>query len=596
VSEAAQPQSGAAFGVIQSFSGRRWRLRTADRERAAALVRATGVSTSLAELLAVRGIAADAVDDLLNPTMKRLLPEPNSLADMARAVARTKLAIETGETIAIFGDYDVDGSCSAAIVQDFLHGIGCRTRVYIPDRMTEGYGPSAAAFATLLGEGATLVLTVDCGANAMAAMNAARDSGLDAIVLDHHAAEVLPPAFAHVNPNRVGDSSGLHQLCAAGVSFLFLVALNRSLRDGGWYLRARVEPPDLMAALDLVGLATICDVVPLTGVNRAFARGGLARLGEGRRKGIAALARIANATPPFTAYHAGFVFGPRINAGGRVGKCSLGVELLTGTTDEACEEAALQLDLHNRERQAIEAVILEDAIAMAARQENAPFLLAAQDGWHPGVVGIVAGRLKERFAKPAFVAGFEGGMGRGSARSVPGVDIGAMVRSARERGIIETGGGHAMAAGFGLRPEQMDGFAAFLAEAFAEAGGAIARAGDLDLDGALSPSGANTALTAEIGRLGPFGAGNPEPLWVLPDVTVAFADSVGRNHLRLRLSGGDGARLDAIAFRAGGTPLGEGILASRGRRIHAVGRLRADEWNGRARVQLQIEDAAAAEG
>jgi single-stranded-DNA-specific exonuclease len=234
VSEAAQPRSDAAFGVTQSFSGRRWRLRLADRERAAALVRATGVSTSLGELLAVRGIAADAVDDLLNPTLKRLLPEPNSLADMARAVARTKLAIETGETIAIFGDYDVDGSCSAAIVQDFLHGIGCRTRVYIPDRMTEGYGPSAAAFATLQGEGATLVITVDCGANAMAAMSAARDSGLDAIVLDHHAAEVLPPAFAHVNPNRVGDSSGLHQLCAAGVSFLFLVALNRSQRDGGW--------------------------------------------------------------------------------------------------------------------------------------------------------------------------------------------------------------------------------------------------------------------------------------------------------------------------------------------------------------------------
>jgi len=595
-SDAALKIAPAAFGVSRSFSGRRWRLRQADESAVRAVANEHGISTALARILVGREIAPDAIPDLLNPTLKRLLPEPFLLADMERAVARVEAAIEANEKIAVFGDYDVDGSCSAALVSDYLSALGRPPRVYIPDRMTEGYGPSPRAMQILKDEGVGLVITVDCGATAQAAFEKAHEIGLNVVVLDHHATEALPPALAHVNPNRVGDTSGLNQLCAAGVTFLFLVALNRSLRNKGWFEKNGIAPPDLMESLDLVGLATVCDVVPLEGVNRALARAGIAKIGELKRKGLAALARVSEAKMPFTAYHLGFVFGPRINAGGRVGKCSLGVELLTSKDDGQSEDVALLLDTHNRERQAIEAMILEEAIAMAGAQANAPFLLAAQDGWHPGVVGIVAGRLKDRFAKPSFVAGFEGGLGRGSARSVPGVDIGAIIRGANEAGIIEHGGGHAMAAGFGLTRDQLEGFSQYLAARFADLSDAVADAFDLDLDVLVSPSGATPQFVSEMDRLGPFGAGNVEPLVAITDARVVFADVVGKDHVRFRLAGGDGTRLDAIAFRQAGTALGRGILAARGQPIHAAGRLRTDSWNGRIRVQLQLEDAAPAGG
>jgi single-stranded-DNA-specific exonuclease len=384
-------------------------------------------------------------------------------------------------------------------------------------------------------------------------------------------------------------------LCAAGVTFLFLVALNRHLRETNFYEERAITEPDLRLFLDLVGLATICDVVPLNGVNRAFVRFGLGQISTLSRPGLAALAGVAGAKGPFTPYHLGFVFGPRINAGGRVGRSSLGVDLLTTREHDKAGEFAAQLDLPNKERQAIEKLILEEAIAMAATQANAPFLLVAGDGWHPGVVGIVAGRLKERFGKPAFVAGFEGGMGRGSARSIPGIDVGGIIRAASEARVIEYGGGHAMAAGFSLTTAQLDAFRKFIEAQFSGPlvkDGALAAVQDLYLDAVSSPAGANIALAQEIAAAGPYGAGNAEPLLGLGDIRVAFADVVGGAHVKLRLGGGDGTMLDAIAFRAAGTPLGEGLLASRGRTIHAVGRLRQDDWNGRIRVQLEIEDAA----
>jgi single-stranded-DNA-specific exonuclease len=592
--EALTAPTEPAFEIAHSFSGRRWRLPATDGDAVRAMVTKAEISQLLARLLVARGIGPNEARDYLQPTLKRLLPDPLILKDMDKALARAQAAIVNCENIAVFGDYDVDGSCSAAMMSEFLTAIGHKPRVYIPDRMTEGYGPSVAAMQKLKGEGIDLVITVDCGATAVAALTAARDAGLDVIVLDHHAVETLPPAIAQVNPNQPGDTSGLSYLCAAGVTFLFLVALSRALRESFWYAKKFVVEPDMMGALDLVGLATVCDVVPLMGLNRAFARGGLARLGTLKRKGFAALARIANAEPPFTTHHLGFVFGPRINAGGRVGRCSLGVELLSSTNIEECDEAAQQLDLHNRERQAIEKLILEDATAMASTQGNAPFLLVAKDGWHPGVVGIVAGRLRERFGKPAFVAGFEGGMGRGSVRSVAGVDVGAAVRGAKEAGLIDAGGGHAMAAGFSLYESQLDGFAAFLAKCFAETGGALAAASDIDLDLMVSPGGATQQLVEEIALGGPYGAGNSEPLIVVPDARLAFADIVGKDHVKFRLMGG-GGRLDGIAFRAAETPLGQGLLKSRGKLIHAAGRLRADEWQGRVRVQLHLEDAAPAQ-
>ena len=593
IAEAIRP-AGPAFGVARSFLGRRWSLREADDEAARSLALAHDISPMLARLLAARGITAEQAVDLLNPTLKRLLPEPLSLKDMDKAVARARAAIEHGEKIAVLGDYDVDGSASAALVSDFFSAIGRPARVYIPDRMTEGYGPNPRAMLLLKEEGAGLVITVDCGAAATEALTAARDAGLDVVVLDHHAIETLPPAFAQVNPNQPGDSSGLGHLCAAGVTFLFLVALNRNLRDTGWYAGKGVREPDLRDAVDLVGLATVCDVVPIKGVNRAFVRTALGNLALAKRPGLAALAAIAKIAAPFTPYHFGFALGPRINAGGRVGRCSLGVELLTATSEADAMPLAAMLDRHNRERQALEAVILEEAIAEAGTQHNSPFLFASGEGWHSGVVGIIAGRLKERFGKPAFVAGFENGMGRGSARSIPGIDLGALVRAAHEQGLLASGGGHAMAAGFSLSQAMLGPFQAFLVAQFANAGGALAAANDLMLDCAISASGATLGLAEEIARLGPFGAGNPEPLAVASDVRVAFADIVGKGHVRIRLRGADGGQLGGIAFRAADTALGEGLLHSRGAPLHVAGYLRADNWNGQRRVQFQVEDAAPA--
>ncbi|HWA92304.1 MAG TPA: single-stranded-DNA-specific exonuclease RecJ [Rhizomicrobium sp.] len=570
----------AAFGVARSFSGRRWRLAVASDEAVRAMAREAEIPLVLAQLLVARGMSAAD----LAPTLKQLLPDPSVFKDMDRAVARVKAAIEAGEKVAVFGDYDVDGSCSAALLHDVFGAFGIRPRLYIPDRMTEGYGPSAQAFRTLKDEGVSLAITVDCGATAVDALGAAQAMGLDVIVLDHHAVEHAPPAFAQVNPNRAGDTSGQGQLAAVGVTFLFAVALNRALRDS----RA---VPDLFATLDLVALATICDVVPLTGVNRALVRAGLAQLAKLERPGLAALAEVAGASAPFTPYHCGYVFGPRINAGGRVGRCSLGVDLLTTRDPAKARDYALALDLHNRERQAIEKTILDEAIAFAHTQDNVPFLFTAKEGWHPGVVGIVAGRLKDRFGKPSFVAGFEGGMGRGSARSVAGVDIGAVMRAAKVAGVIESGGGHAMAAGFSLQAHQADAFHAFLAKSFAD--GIPAGALDLSIDALVSPSGATEGLLRDVAHAGPFGAGNPEPVFALSDVRVVFADIVGQDHVKLRLEGG-GARLDAIAFRCADQPLGKGLLASRGRTIHAAGRLKTDAWNGRVRVQLHLDDAAPA--
>jgi len=580
----------AAFGVARSFTGRRWLLKSADEGIERELLRE--ISPVLARLLALRGVPLAEAADYLAPKLKNLLPDPMVLKDMDLAVARVAAALASGQRIAVFGDYDVDGSTSAALLSDFLTALGAAPRIYIPDRMTEGYGPSPAAMKALQAEGMALVITVDCGAAAIAALNEAKALGLNVVVLDHHRVEVSPPAVAHVNPNQPGDTSGLGHLCAAGVTFLFLVALNRHLRAGGFYEERGMAEPDLRLFLDLVGLATVCDVVPLLGVNRAFVRFGLGQIGTLSRPGLAALAGVAGAKGPFTPYHLGFVFGPRINAGGRVGRSSLGVDLLTARDSDKAAEFAAQLDLHNKERQAIEKLILEEAIAMAQTQANAPFILVSGDGWHPGVVGIVAGRLKERFGKPAFVAGFEGGMGRGSARSIPGIDIGGIIRAAAESRTIEYGGGHAMAAGFSLTAAQLEGFRHFIEDSFSGTGPALAAANDLNLDAVSSPAGANVALVQEIALAGPFGAGNPEPLLGLPDLRVAFADVVGKAHVKLRLQGGGGTMLDAIAFRAVGTPLGDGLLGSRGKPIHVAGRLRQDDWNGRIRVQLEIEDAA----
>jgi single-stranded-DNA-specific exonuclease len=586
-----------ALGVRSSFSGRAWRFRAFDAEIARHL-QWTGVSAVLAPLLAARGLTGETARDFLEPRLKTLLPDPALIAHMARAAARFAEALSAGETIAVLGDYDVDGACSAAQILIYLRTLNREALLYVPDRLTEGYGPSAQAMRVLRGQGASLVVTVDCGAAADDSFLAARALGLDAVVLDHHATETNPPVLAHVNPNGPDDSSGLKQICAAGLTFLFLVAVQRVLRQRGWFAEAGLAEPDLLGLLDLVALATVADVVPLTGVNRAFVRQGSRKMDALERPGLAALARLANVQPPFSTYHLGFVFGPRINAGGRVGRCDLGARLLASTDVAEAEALALELDVHNRERQAIEAGILETATAMALAHADDPFLLVTGDGWHAGVVGIVAGRLKERFARPVLVAGFDSAnpdaVARGSARSVAGVDLGAIIRAARAAGHLEAGGGHAMAAGFTLKREKLDAFRAFVALYLGPLRDEIAATGALVADALVSAGAATPELLDDIERAGPYGSGNPEPLFLLPDMLVAFAGIVGGNHVRVRLAGPDGAALGAILFRAADTPLGQALLKARGKHIHAMGRLKRDDYGGAVKAQLHLEDAAPA--
>ena len=586
-----------ALGVRNSFSGRpwRWRARDLDAERGLHLA---GIDAALAQLLASRGVTSETATAFLDPRLKTMLPDPYCLANMERAVRRFCDALKAQETIAVFGDYDVDGACSSALLVDFLRSLGRAAILYIPDRMTEGYGPSAKAMRVLKEKGAGLVVTVDCGAAAHEALTAARDVSLDVVVLDHHAVEKNPPAFAHVNPNGPDDRSGLTYICAAGLTFLFLVAVQRSLRLDGWFLRERVPENDLMASLDIVALATIADVVPLQGLNRAFVRQGLKQLDLLKRPGLAALAGLGTAKPPFSPHSLGFVFGPRINAGGRVGRCDLGSRLLSTISPEEAAGLAAELDLHNKERQALEAVILRSAQEMAEAQANNSYVLVAGDGWHAGVVGIVAGRLKDRHGKPALVAGFEDShpesIGRGSARSVPGVDLGAIVREGLAEKLLETGGGHAMAAGFSIRRSRLAAFGKFLHSRIEKEREAISASFALEADALASVNGATVDLVAMIDRAGPFGAGNPEPLFLLSDLKVAYADTVGNGHVKLRLSARDGTAISAIAFRSAETELGQGLLKARGKRLHAAGKLKRDDYSGTPKVQLVIEDAAPA--
>jgi len=585
-----------AFGIKKSLSGRAWTFR-ASEEAAAKDLEHGGVSAPLASLLAARGVTRDALAEFLDPKLKTLLPDPNKLANMELAVSRIADAVIREEKVAVLGDYDVDGACASALLLGFFRHLKRELVLYIPDRMTEGYGPSSTAIEKLAADGVQLLVTVDCGAAAQEAFARADALGLDVVVLDHHAVDTNPSVLAHVNPNGPDDHSGLTQLCAGGVTFLALVAITRALRLEGWFSKNAFSEPDLLAELDLVGLSTVTDVVPLTGINRAFVRQGLRMIDALKRPGFSALANIANVERPFNTYHLGFVFGPRINAGGRVGHCDLGARLLASTEMAEANQLAVELDLHNRERQAIEQMILERAHEMALSQTDEAFLLLSGDGWHPGVVGIVASRLKDRFEKPVFVAGFmsdKDQIARGSARSINGVDLGAVVRSAREHGLLESGGGHAMAAGFTVARSRLDDFAAFLRKSFELQRDLIFSTRELSVESVVSVGGASIEFLSELERAGPFGPGNPEPIFILPDVVVSYADIVGKNHVRLRVAGPAGQSIDAISFRSSDTPLGQGLLKARGKRIHLAGKLRLDEYKGRKRVQVFLEDAALA--
>lgn len=591
------------LGVAASVTGRRWQERCASgavQNQIAKMVQAHGLPELLARVLAGRGVEPEGAARHLAPRLRDLMPDPDTLLDMDAAVQRLTRAVRRGETVAVFGDYDVDGAASAAILAGYLRDLGLKAPIHIPDRITEGYGPNIAAIKTLAAEGATLLVCVDCGTSGHGPLEDAEKSGLDVIVLDHHAAsEVLPPARAVVNPNRLDDLSGLGHLCAAGVVFLTLVALNRTLRLEGFFGPRRSEPR-LTDALDLVALATVADVVPLVGLNRAFVAQGLTVMRHRGRTGLAALLDAASLSEPPEAWHLGFVLGPRINAGGRIGDSALGARLLTAADPVEAARIAADLDRLNRERQAIEAQAVMEAEAemdrALTRDPSRPILVTANVDWHPGVVGLIASRLKERFNRPAFAFAIRpDGSATGSGRSIAGADLGMAVRACVAAGLASKGGGHAMAAGVTVRAEDIPRFEAHLGMLLS-ASVAVARAADaLLIDGGLSAGGATAETVRLLQRAGPFGQGAPEPLFALGRHRLVDAAVVGSGHVRARLRSRDGQAVGAICFRAAERPLGVALLNGIGREMHVAGTLSCDRWRGAERAQLRIVDLAPAD-
>lgn len=583
--------SRPVLGVARSLAGKLWLMRaTPDNAESVAMARELGLPQALARVLLARGIETAQVPAFLDPTLKAFLPDPSLLVDMDRAADRLARAIRDQEKIAIFADYDVDGATATAVLARFLAALDSPARIYVPDRLSEGYGPNAAALLRLHAEGIRLVVTVDCGIAAHDALAAAAEAGLDVVVVDHHLPEdALPRAHAIVNPNRRDETSGQGQLAAVGVAFLLAIATNRTLRRAGWF-GARSEP-DLRALLDVVALGTVCDMVPLTGVNRALVVQGLKIIAAKPSLGLSALIEVAGITGEIEPHHLGFQLGPRVNAGGRVGESNLGARLLLTTDPGEARALALRLDELNGERRRLEQDALAEA-AVAATRSPGPIVLVAGETWHAGVVGIVASRLVERFQRPAFVIAFEGDWGRGSARSVEGIDVGGALQAARAAGLLRSGGGHRMAGGFTLERARLDALRAFLAGRISAEAERNAVGPTLRLDGALSGRGADAALAASLKRLEPFGIGNPEPRFAFAAQRVVKADTVGSGHVRCVLADDDAGRLTAIAFRAADQPLGQALLAGGGRPLHVAGRLRSEVWQGRERLQLFIDDAA----
>jgi single-stranded-DNA-specific exonuclease len=589
-------QAPRFLGVERSLSGRAWRMRPADPALVTAHQRTLDLPEPLARALASRDIGAGEGAHYLAPTLKALFPDPSSFLDMDKAVEAILDALQAGRNTWVFADYDVDGASSAALLVRWFRALGAELPIYVPDRITEGYGPSPQAFRTLKERGAELVITVDCGAAAYEAIEEATRIGLKVVVIDHHLMRSDPPACAAVvNPNRPGCNSGQGVLAAAGVTFVLLAALNREARKRGMF--AGRPEPDLKAWLDLAALGAVCDVTQLRGFNRALAARGLEVMSGWANPGLKALMQVAGASGTATTFHAGFILGPRINAGGRIGRADLGARLLS--TEDFAEALALaqELDALNGERKEVEREVTEAAIRTIeganGRAPEGPAVVVSGEGWHPGVIGIVAGRLRERWRKPVVVVGVDpaAGIGKGSGRSQPGVNLGRAVQAAFEAGLLLAGGGHAMAAGLTVKADRVDAFSAFLNERLEQEAADASAQDALDIDAVISARGADRSLLMAFERLAPFGPGNPEPVFALAGVRAEQVIPMRGGHLRCNLVDPDGAKLKAVAWRAADTALGARLMAGGGA-VHAVGRLKADDWNGRHGVQLEIEDAA----
>ena len=592
--------SRTVFDVSRSVTDRAWVDRIDDSSRAVALamVQQHGLPDVVARILAGRDVPIDALPGFLDPRLRDLMPDPFVMTAMEPAALKIVGAIERDEIIAVFGDYDVDGATSVALLAGFLDSAGARRLIHIPDRLTEGYGPNVEAVATLVAAGAQLLVTVDCGTTGHEPIREAARLGVPTVVLDHHQApEELPEAYAIVNPNRLDDLSGLGHLCAAGVVFMTLVAVNRILRARGFWEKRGGEP-DLMAMLDLVALGTVADVVPLVGLNRAFVRQGIAVMRRRDRLGLRALADSARLDGPIAPYHLGFLFGPRINAGGRIGDAALGARLLlTGDENEAAK-IATELERLNRERQEIEVRMVEEAEAEAllsvGLDENAAgIIVVASSNWHPGIVGLVASRLKDRFQRPVFALALDqNGFATGSGRSVQGIDLGRAVREAVEQKVLIKGGGHAMAAGLTIIADKIPELRAFFETRLGADASRLRAEQSLVIDAAIMAGGATLSLLTEIDRAGPYGSGHPEPLFAFGAHRVVDAMEVGTNHVRAKLKAGDGKTLEAIAFRAANQPIGIALMKNRGGVLHLAGSLAINRYRGGETVQLRIMDVA----
>ena len=581
--------------VERSFLGRSWRLRACDEGAALAISQQHGIPEVLGRVLAGRGIGPREAAMFLNPRLRDWLPDPSHLHDLDRAADRLADAVLAGERVGLIGDYDVDGATATALMARYLRSLGAVVEIEIPDRMRDGYGPNARVLAELSGRGCRLVVTLDTGTTAFEPLGKAAEHGLEVIVVDHHAAEeVLPTALAVVNPNRVDQASPVKHLAAVGVTFVVLVAVTRVLRDRGAFA-ARPEPP-LLQWLDLVALGTVCDVVPLIGLNRAFVHQGLKVARGAGITGLAALAEAAGLAAVSDARQFGFVLGPRINAGGRIGQSDLGAELLTTDAADEATQLAEQLHTLNAERQAIERGVLDAAQRAVEPQLRAglPLLLAAGAGWHPGIVGIVASRLADRHHRPVVVLGVADGIAKGSARSIRGFDLGAAVIAARQQGLLQQGGGHGMAAGMTLAEADLQRLHDFLLERFAvEIGRGVPPPAAIELDGALSVGAARASLAQQVQQLAPYGAGNAEPCFGLTDARVIQARIVGEGHVSCVLTGAADGRVKAIAFRSAATALGRELLEARVP-LRLAGRVRLDSWQGREQACFEIDDAAPA--
>ncbi|MCI2398595.1 single-stranded-DNA-specific exonuclease RecJ [Aliiroseovarius subalbicans] len=576
------------LNVATSLTGRRWVGPGIELERAAeAMAQTTALPAPVCTVLARRGVDPSEAQSFLEPTLRDLLPDPRGLKDMERAAARVLAALDKGQRVAIFADYDVDGATSATQLIDWFRFFQRDVTLYIPDRIDEGYGPNIPAMEGLAADH-DLIICVDCGTLSHEPIATANAKGAEVIVLDHHlGGETLPPALAVVNPNRQDEADAPGYLCAAGVVFLLLVELGRRLREAG-------RPgPDLIAMLDLVALGTVADVAPLIEANRAFVRQGLKIMARRTRPGLVALGDVSRMNEAPKPYHLGFLLGPRVNAGGRIGKADLGARLLASTDAHEARAIADRLDELNTERREIESQVRDAALAQAEnRGLDAPLVWAAGEGWHPGVVGIVASRLKEATNRPAVVIGFDGDDGKGSGRSVSGVDLGASIQRLAADGLIEKGGGHKMAAGLSLSRDQLEPAMARLSELLAKQGAGLGGPVDLKLDALLMPGAVTPELIDQIEAAGPFGAGAPGPRFAFPDMVIHFTKRVGTGHLKVSFGDGLSARMDAIAFGAFDSDLGPALEGHNGARFHLAGRLELNSWQGRVTPQLRLEDAA----